>query len=453
MHTNSTILIVDDEPNTLKVLSAILKNKGYDVLTARTAEEALNIIKKKDVDAIISDYKLPGINGIQLVDEIKDKGYQMPIVMLTAYGTIEKAVEAMKKGAFNYLVKPVNPDELITVMREAIDKQRLILENAALKSQLKERFNFKNIIGKSNVMQDLYSLIETVAKSDSNILITGESGTGKELFARAIHSESLRSDEQFVPIDCTALSEQLLESELFGYEKGAFTGALERKKGRIEIANGGTVFLDEIGELPFNIQKKFLRFLQEREFMRLGGNERIKVNVRIIAATNRNLEEDIKKGNFREDLYYRLNVVRINIPALRERKEDIPLLSTNFLNKFNHKNNKSISAIDKEVLSVFMDYNWPGNVRELENVIERAVVLCNKDIITIQYLPKAIRELHLAETAKGANELNLLETEKRLLLRALEQTSWNQTRSAMILGISRKQLRTKMKNHGLISEE
>ncbi len=453
MHTNSTILIVDDEPNTLKVLSAILKNKGYDILTARTAEEALNIIKKKDVDAIISDYKLPGINGIQLVDEIKDKGYQMPIVMLTAYGTIEKAVEAMKKGAFNYLVKPVNPDELITVMREAIDKQRLILENAALKSQLKERFNFKNIIGKSNVMQDLYSLIETVAKSDSNILITGESGTGKELFARAIHSESLRSDEQFVPIDCTALSEQLLESELFGYEKGAFTGALERKKGRIEIANGGTVFLDEIGELPFNIQKKFLRFLQEREFMRLGGNERIKVNVRIIAATNRNLEEDIKKGNFREDLYYRLNVVRINIPALRERKEDIPLLSTNFLNKFNHKNNKSISAIDKEVLSVFMDYNWPGNVRELENVIERAVVLCNKDIITIQYLPKAIRELHLAETAKGANELNLLETEKRLLLRALEQTSWNQTRSAMILGISRKQLRTKMKNHGLISEE
>lgn len=453
MQNNGAILVVDDEQNTLKVISAILKNKGYDVFTVRTAEEALTTIKKEDFDAVLTDYKLPGINGIQLVDEIKNRGYQMPIVMLTAYGTIEKAVEAMKKGAFNYLVKPINPDELITVMREAVDKHRLLVENASLKSQLKERFNFKNIIGKSNVMQELYNLIETVAKSDSNILITGESGTGKELFARAIHMESLRSDEQFVPIDCTALSEQLLESELFGYEKGAFTGAQERKKGRIEIANGGTVFLDEIGELPFNMQKKFLRFLQEREFMRLGGNERIKVNIRIIAATNRNLEDEIKKGNFREDLYYRLNVVRINIPPLRERKEDIPLLSTYFLNKFKHKNNKSISALDNEVMSVFMDYNWPGNVRELENVIERAVVLCNKDIITIQYLPKAIRQLHLADTTKDAHELNLLETEKRLLLRALEQTSWNQTRSAMILGISRKQLRTKMKHHGLLSEE
>lgn len=453
MQNNGTILIVDDEPNTLKVISAILKNKGYDILTARTAEEALNSIKKKDVDALISDYKLPGINGIQLVNEIKNKGYQMPIVMLTAYGTIEKAVEAMKKGAFNYLVKPVNPDELITVMREAIAKHRLLVENASLKSQLKERLSFKNIIGKSKVMQDLYNVIGTVAKSDSNILITGESGTGKELFARAIHAESLRSEEQFVPIDCSALSEHLLESELFGYEKGAFTGAQERKKGRIETANGGTVFLDEIGELPFNIQKKFLRFLQEREFIRLGGNTRIKVDVRIIAATNRNLEEEIKKSNFREDLYYRLNVVKINIPPLRERKDDIPILSTDFLNKFNHKNNKSISTLDNEVMSVFMDYNWPGNVRELENVIERAVVLCNKDIITIQYLPKAIRQLHLEETTKGAHELNLLETEKRLLLRALEQTSWNQTRSAMILGISRKQLRTKMKHHGLLPEE
>lgn len=453
MQNKGTILIIDDEPNTIKVISAILKKEGYDVHSARSAEEALDKTTKHVFDAVISDYRLPGMNGMQFVDEIKDKGYQMPIVMLTAYGTIEKAVEAMRKGAFNYLIKPVNPDELITVMREAITKNRLIVENISLKSQLKERFSYKNIVGKSIVMQDIYNLIDTVAKSDSNILITGESGTGKELFARAIHMESLRANEQFVPIDCTSLSEQLLESELFGFEKGAFTGAYERKKGRIEIANGGTVFLDEIGELPFGIQKKFLRFIQEREFLRVGGSTRIKVDVRIIAATNRNLEEEIIRGSFREDLFYRLNVVKISIPPLRERKEDIPFLSAHFLKKFNRKNNKSISAIDNEVLSVFMDYNWQGNVRELENVIERAVVLCQKDIITIKYLPKSIRELHISETQKNGHDLNLMETEKRLLLRSLEKTSWNQTKSAMILGISRKQLRTKMKHHGLLPEE
>ncbi len=453
MQNKGTILIVDDEPNTIKVISAILKKEGYDVHSARIAEEALDKITKNVFDVVISDYRLPGMNGIEFVDEIKDKGYEMPIVMLTAYGTIEKAVEAMRKGAFNYLIKPVNPDELITVMREAITKHRLVVENISLKSQLKERFSYKNIIGKSLVMQDLYTLIDTVAKSDSNILITGESGTGKELFARAIHLESLRSNEQFVPIDCTALSEQLLESELFGVEKGAFTGAYERKKGRIEIANGGTVFLDEIGELPFGIQKKLLRFLQEREFLRVGGNTRIKVDVRIIAATNRNLEEEVRKGGFREDLFYRLNVVKINIPPLRERKEDIQFLSAHFLNKFNQKNNKSISAIDNAVLSVFMDYNWHGNVRELENVIERAVVLCPRGTITIKYLPKSIRELYFSESQKSGHELNLIETEKRLLIRALEKTSWNQTKSAMILGISRKQLRTKMRHHGLLPEE
>ncbi len=453
MLNKGTVLILDDEPNTIKVISAILKKEGYDVHPARSAEEALDKVTRTAFDAVISDYKLPGINGIQFIDALNEKQNDIPVVMLTAYGTIEKAVEAMKKGAFNYLVKPLNPEELITVIREAITKHRLIVENTSLKSQLKERFNYKNIIGKSIAMQELYSLIDTVAKSDSNILITGESGTGKELFARAIHIESLRVNEQFIPIDCTSLSEQLLESELFGVEKGAFTGAYERKKGRIEIANGGTVFLDEIGELPLSIQKKLLRFIQEREFVRVGGNTRIKIDVRIIAATNRNLEDDVKSGNFREDLFYRLNVVKITIPPLRERKEDIQPLALHFLSKFNQKNNKSILTLDSDVLSVFMDYDWPGNVRELENVIERAVVLCQQDIITIKYLPKSIRELHFSQSPKNEYDLNLIETEKRLLLRALEKTSWNQTRSAMILGISRKQLRTKMKHHGLLPEE
>ena len=452
MEHKGNILIVDDELNTIKVISAILKKDGYDVQSARTAEEAMDKVLKTSFDAVISDFKLPGMNGIELVEELIKNGHNMPVVMLTAYGTIERAVEAMRKGAFNYLVKPVNPDELITVMREASGKHRLMVENIALKAQLKERYSYKNIIGKSSVMQDIYNLIDVVAKSDSNVLITGESGTGKELFARAIHMESPRANNQFIPIDCTALSEQLLESELFGYEKGAFTGAYDRKKGQIELANGGTVFLDEIGEIPPGIQKKFLRFLQEREFMRVGGNNRIKVDVRIIAATNRNLEEEVKKGNFREDLFYRLNVVKISVPPLRNRKEDIQLLTAHFLDKFNQKNNKSVRSIDNEVISIFMDYNWPGNVRELENVIERAVVLCQKDILSIAYLPKALRELHESETQKG-DDLNLFETERRLLLRVLEKTSWNQTRTAMILGISRKQLRTKMKNHGFLPEE
>ncbi len=451
MQNKGKILIIDDEINTIKVISAILKKAGYDVCSARSAEEGLDKASKTAFDTVISDYKLPGMNGIEFVEEIKKKGYELPVVMLTAYGSIEKAVEAMKKGAFNYLVKPVNPTELITVIREAVSKYKLIVENISLKSQLKERYSYKKIIGKSNVMQDIYTLIDTVAKSDSNILIIGESGTGKELFARAIHLESLRANGQFVPIDCTALSEQLLESELFGFEKGAFTGAYERKKGRIELANGGTVFLDEIGELPLGIQKKFLRFLQEREFTRVGGNVRLKVDVRIISATNRHLEDDVKKSLFREDLFYRLNVVRINIPPLRERKDDIQLLSGHFLEKFNKRNNKSISEIDDEVMSVFMDYDWPGNVRELENIIERAVVLCQTDIITPKYLPKAIRDMYLPQTQKSG-DLNLVETEKSLLLRSLEKTSWNQTQAAMILGISRKQLRTKMKHHGLLPE-
>jgi DNA-binding NtrC family response regulator len=451
MNNKGKILLVDDEINTLRVLSAILKKSGYDVHTSRTAEEAMDRISKLNLDTVVTDYKLPGMTGAELLDVMKEKGYRIPVVMLTAYGTIEKAVDAMRRGAFNYLTKPVNPYELLTVTREAVEKHRLMLENISLKSQLKERNSFKNIIGKSHKMQDVFSLIETVSKSNSNVLITGESGTGKELVARAIHYESLRSGCPFIPIDCAALPEELLASELFGHEKGAFTGAYEQKTGQIELANKGTIFLDEIGELSPNIQKKFLRFLQEREILRVGGEARIKVDVRIIAATNRVLESEVKKGSFREDLYYRLNVVTINIPPLRERREDIPLIAHHFLNKFNKANNKAIIGIDSDAMKAFMEYDWPGNARELENAIERAVVLCPTDTIALKYMPKAIRRMYSEDNHK-VEVFDLIETERRLLLKALEKTSWNQTKSAEVLGISRKQLRTKMKHHGLLPE-
>ncbi len=445
------ILLVDDEANILKVLSAILRKNGYDVYTSVSVEEAVHKISRLAPDTIITDFKLPGKSGMELLDELKVNGSRVPVIMLTAYGTIEKAVDAMRKGAFNYLAKPVNPDELLTVVREAVEKQRLLVENINLKSQLRERHNFKNIIGGSRAMQEVFDLIETVSGSSSNVLVTGESGTGKELVAKAIHYESGRSDCPFITIDCAAMPEDIMESGLFGHERGSFTGAYDRKTGQIELADKGTVFLDEIGELSINVQKKLLRFLQEREILRVGGKDRIKVDVRIIAATNRDLEAEVKKGNFRKDLFYRLHVVTVRIPPLRERKEDVPLLTDFFMHKFNAANNKTITALDSDAERVFMEYDWPGNVRELENVIERSVVLCPSDTITVKYLPRSLREMRAADSGR-TGEFNLVETEKSLLVRALEKTSWNQTKSAELLGISRKQLRTKMKNHGLLAD-
>mgnify|MGYP001560294883 CR=1 FL=1 len=449
-----SILIVDDEKNILKVISASLKIERYDVETAKSAEEAVSKFDRGNFDLVISDYRLPGMNGVELLAHVKGNDPDIPFLILTAHGTIEKAVEAMKRGAYSYLTKPINMDSLIILAREAIEKRHLILENRYLERELSEKYSYENIIGKSKTMQDVFSMIQRVSRTDASMLITGESGTGKELVARAIHYTSARASFPFVVIDCTTIPHDLMETELFGYEKGAFTCAYAQKIGFIETAHTGTVFFDEIGDLDMYLQKKLLRFYQEKEFHRLGGEKSIKVDVRIIAATNRNIEEMTKKGEFREDLFYRLNVISINMPSLRERKEDIPLLSKHFLDELNKRLSKNTRGFDSSVIEIFMEYGWPGNVRELQNIIERAVVLCPYDTITPNYLPKKLIEVIRSNVAPdlAGKELNLSEIEKKIILTALDKSGWNQSKAALALGISRKQLRTKMKNLGILPD-
>ncbi|OIO30538.1 MAG: DNA-binding response regulator [Nitrospirae bacterium CG1_02_44_142] len=442
------VLVVDDEKNILKVVSMTLRKKNYNVDTVRSSEEAIEKFNNNSYALIITDIKLPGKTGIDLLEYVKSREPDVPVIMITAFGTIANAINAMKKGAFNYLTKPVNTDELLNVMKEAIEKYELRNENISLKSELKQKYMFSNIIGKSAPMQEIFDTIRMVSKTHANILIVGESGTGKELVARAIHYDSNRAEKPFVTIDCAAIPSEIMESELFGHEKGAFTGAHERKIGLLELAHNGTVFLDEIGELEINLQKKLLRFLQEREILRVGGGSRISLNVRVIAATNKNLEEEVKGKRFREDLFYRLNVVTVKIPSLRERIDDIPLLANHFLEQLNKIEGKLITGFEDNVTDAFSGYDWPGNVRELENVVERAYVLCPNVTISLKYLPS--RLINLAhEKGELFDRMNLLDTEKRLIIQALTQTGWNQSKASVILGISRKQLMTKIKNHGI----
>ncbi len=446
------ILVVDDEKNILKVVSTTLGKESYAVDTAQSSEEAIEKFDTDRHDLIITDLKLPGKGGMELLEYVKSRNPHIPVIMITAFGTIENAVEAMKKGAFNYLTKPVNPDELLSVVKEVLEKYDLKRENIALKSELREKYAFSSIVGKSALMQDVFSTIRMVAKTQSNVLIAGESGTGKELVARAIHYDSDRAEGPFVTIDCAAIPPEIMESELFGHEKGSFTGAHERKTGLLENANNGTVFLDEIGDLDLNLQKKLLRFLQEREVLRVGGNARIKLNVRIVAATNKELDREVSEKRFREDLFYRLNVVMIRMPALRERKDDIPLLAQYFLEKMNRVEGKMIKGFEENVMDAFLKYDWPGNVRELENIIERAYILCSTISIGLKNLPAKL--VHLVEEAREPfDQMSLVETEKRLITKALDATSWNQSKAAEMLGISRKQLRTKMKNLSLLPDE
>ena len=439
------ILIVDDEINTLKVLAAALKNSKIQVETARSGEEALDLIQKKKYSLVISDFKMGGMSGEDLLEKCKTLYPGLPFILLTAHGTIELAVNAMRKGAYTYLTKPVNINLL-----ESIVSDILVKGSSKVSECDASMFQYLNIIGRTQAMQEVFSLIKRVSKTDANILILGESGTGKELVARAIHYTSLRADKPFIPIDCTTIPPELMESELFGYEKGAFTCANERKLGLIEMAQGGTTFFDEIGDLDFALQKKLLRFLQEKEIRRISGKEKINVDVRVLSATNRDIEASLENDEFRSDLFYRLNVISIRIPPLRERMDDIPLLANHYLKHFREKNKKDIREIDNDVLSALQSYDWPGNVRELENVMERAVILCQFDTINIECLPRKMKEF-AGEEYPEVKELNLPEIEKRTIIKALDKTSWNQSRAACLLGISRKQLRTKMKNLKLLS--
>ncbi len=443
------ILVVDDEKNILKVVTMTLRDSGYDVDTARSAEEAIEKFSRSNYHLVVTDLKLPGLSGADLLVRIKGDQPDCPVVMITAFGTIETAVTAMKNGALNYLTKPVNPDELLSVVREALEIYNLRQENRALKSELRQKYTFNNIIGKSAAMQEVFDTVRMVSKTQASVLIIGESGTGKELVARAIHYDSDRSEGPFVTVDCATIPAEIMESELFGHEKGAFTGAHERKIGLIELADDGTVFLDEIGDLEQNLQKKLLRFLQEREILRVGGNARIKLNVRIVAATNKDLEEEVRSKTFREDLYYRLNVVTFRMPPLRERRDDIPLLAQHFLEKLNSMEGKLIKGFEENVTETLLAYDWPGNVRELENVVERAYILCPNITITRKYLPSKLTQVG-EKHQEPFDEMNLLETERRLIMKALNTTAWNQSKAADLLGITRKQLRTKMINMGLL---
>lgn len=398
------ILIVDDEKNYLLVLEDLLMEEGYQVHTASSALEGLEVVKARELDAVITDMKMPGMDGMALLEKVHIEKPDVPVIMMTAFGSVEKAVEAMKKGAFDYILKPFKNEELKLTIRKAIDHYRLICQNRHLTRELQDRYRFGNIIGKSAPMQRIYQLIEKVAPSKATVLITGASGTGKELIARAIHYNSPRKDQPFISVNCGALPETLLESELFGHEKGAFSGAVSQRKGRFELADQGTLFLDEISEMSTPLQVKLLRILQEMEFERVGGTQTLKVDVRIVAASNRNLKDEVAEGRFRADLFYRLNVVHVHLPPLRERRDDVHLLVNHFLNKYSGKERGPVS-LDPEAMRILLDYPWPGNVRELENVIERAAILSSGDKILAKDLPLEIREGGSpARTEKGGLE-------------------------------------------------
>jgi DNA-binding NtrC family response regulator len=440
------VLIVDDEVNTVKVLAASFEKDGFDPHVAHNGEEAAAKFGENSFDLVLLDYRLPDTTGDVLLRMIKEKAPSVPVILLTAYGTIEMAVNAMREGAYTFLTKPVNLEVLMSVAREALRR-----EGSASQDADNQQSHFYNIIGNSTAIREVFSMISRVSKTEANVLITGESGTGKELVARAIHYHSLKAGGPFIPLDCTTIPEELVESELFGHEKGAFTCAYENKLGLIEMANGGTIFLDEIGDLDFSLQKKLLRFLQEKEFFRVGGKKTVKVDARVIASTNRELEEAVEKGEFRKDLFYRLNVIRIQMPPLRERREDIRLIAKCFLDAFSGRNRKDILGFSEEVLRIFEKYDWPGNVRELENTVERAVILCPYDHIEVESLPQKLKPAE--SDLMAGEELDLPSLERRVILKALEKTSWNQSAAAVLLGISRKSLRTKMKNLELVSEQ
>ncbi|HOP85747.1 MAG TPA: sigma-54 dependent transcriptional regulator [Syntrophorhabdaceae bacterium] len=442
-----SILIVEDEYNQRILLSEILSKEGYTVFEAECGIAAKEIFKEKSIDLILLDFKLPDIDGLSLINFFKGINPETEIIIITAFGSIENAVNALKAGAYDYLTKPIDIDDLLIKIKKIEEKKSLIRENLVLKETLKERFKSEDFVYKSEKMQNVASLIVRVATTDSTCLITGESGTGKEIVANMIQGLSLRKEGPFVKVNCSAIPEQLLESELFGYEKGAFTGAFQRKIGKFELAHKGTIFLDEIGDMPLYLQSKLLRVLQAKEIERLGGLNPINVDIRIIAATNKNLEEEVKKGNFREDLYYRINVVRIEIPPLRERKEDIMPLVDFFIKKFTVRHRKETKEITKEARDALLKYDYPGNVRELENIIERAVVLSRGDFLTVEDFFDNASTL-APKKESGIKEV-ITSVEKEMILESLIKNNWVQTKAAASLGMSERMLRYKMNKYGI----
>ncbi|MFZ5759230.1 MAG: sigma-54-dependent transcriptional regulator [Thermodesulfobacteriota bacterium] len=458
----NTILVVDDEPNYLIILAELLRDEGFEVLTAENGKKALEIIGTSDLDLVLTDMQMPVMGGMELLKKSKEMNPDLPVILLTAYGEVEKAVAAMRDGAFNYLTKPFKNTELIANITKAIDHYSLLRENMRLRSEMRQRSSFSEMIGKNKQIRQLFSLIEKIAPTQASVLITGESGTGKELVARAIHSNSPREKQPFISINCAALPESLLESELFGHEKGAFTGAIALRKGRFELADQGTLFLDEIGEMPLGLQAKLLRILQQKTFQRVGGTEEQKVDVRIVAATNKDLKQEVEEGRFREDLYYRLNVLHLHLPPLRERTDDIPLLVHHFMNKFARQLNKPELKIDPAALRYLTVLPWEGNIRELENTIERASILCTDNIIRQNdVLPDSVsltdtdqlpRPARLPDdiTAEGTPLPQLLDAiEEKVLRNALEKADYIQTKAAKELGITKSLLQYKMKKFNI----
>jgi len=451
---SSKVLIVDDEKLMRISLESQLKKEGYNVKSVDNAIDGLKMVKSEEYDAVVTDLRLSGMSGIDFLKEIKKHNQEIIVVIMTAYGTLESAVSAIKEGAYDYIAKPFSTDELIIKLQRALYYKNTTAEVNRLRKEIQSEFEFSNIIGKSEAMKKVLETVKSVSDRDATVLIRGESGTGKEKIAGAIHYHSIRRNGSFIRVSCAALNREILESELFGHEKGAFTGAVKTRRGRFELANGGSIFLDDVDDIPLDMQVKLLRVLQERTFERVGGEETLSVDVRIICATKKDLLEHVKEGYFREDLFYRLNVVPINIPPLRERKEDIPLLINYFLKKFVSQYEDALPDVSQEVIDVLLAYNWPGNVRELENVIEHAVAFSKSKGISIETLPEYLRRIDnictdlLSMDLSNKQEINLQDTltevEKKLIQWAHQKTNGNQVKMAEILGIPRTTLRNRL---------
>lgn len=446
-----SILIVDDEKSIRDTLSIILESSGYKIYTAKNGYEALHIINEYLIDILITDLRMPGMDGLELMEKVFKIDQIIEVIFISAYADIKSAVEAMKMGAFDYIQKSFSTNELLVIIEKAIERKRLIEENLLLKKNIEEGYNVDGIIGKSKNMQNIFSTLDRISSTKATVLLTGGSGVGKEVFARLIHNKSPRKDNNFVVVNCGAIPENLIESELFGHEKGAFTGAINNKIGKFQQANNGTIFLDEVGELPLSMQVKFLRVLEERKIEKVGSLESIDVDIRIIAATNRDLKREVEEGKFRDDLYYRLNVINLEIPLLKERKEDIPLLASKFLDEYSKEYNKNLKLIDMEALDILINYSWPGNVRELKNIIERSVVVASIDdeVLKKEYLPVEIMEGSLEEDENLEEGLTLKEYEKVIIHNTLKKNGGNKAKTAEELGIRRQTLYNKIKEYDM----